>query len=218
MIVLAGAGDHFSAGHDLGTPEELADRKERPVPADVAGRRDRSWQINVDSALRWRELPKPTIAAVQGYCIYAGCIIASAMDLIVAADDALFLPGMVQCLTVPWELGPRKAKELLFRSRLLAADEALSLGFVNEVVPRAELAERVTRLASEIAETEPFLARTAKRVVNQAQDAQGFRAAVQAAHAAYMLVELNGSLLDPANPTGPRLGPVAQALARDGDR
>ena len=68
--------------------------------------------------MRWRDLPKPTIAQVQGYCIMGGMMIASACDLIVASDDALFADravkwggAHVQYFSMPWDLGPRKAKE-----------------------------------------------------------------------------------------------------------
>ena len=135
VIVLRAEGDHFSAGHDLGTPEELADREERPTQEGLRGRYKRSWDNNVDKTMRWRNLPKPTIAAVQGYCIFGGWIIASGMDVVFAADDAMFLPTNFQYFSVPWDLHPRKAKEILFESRFIGADEAEQLGFVNRVVP-----------------------------------------------------------------------------------
>ena len=113
VIVLAGEGPHWSSGHDLGTPPEMADREARPWEGGLLGEWHRSYELNVANSLRWRETPKPTIAAVQGYCIYGGWIVASAMDLIVAADDAKFLPGHVQYFSVPWDLGVRKTKEIL---------------------------------------------------------------------------------------------------------
>ncbi len=134
VVVLMGAGDHFSAGHDLGTPQELADREVRPTQAGVRGRYGRSYDLNVEVNLRWRNLRKPTIAAVQGYCIFAGWAIASACDIIFAADDAMFLPANFQYFSVPWDLGSRKAKEVLFESRFLSAQEVLDLGFVNRVL------------------------------------------------------------------------------------
>ncbi len=96
VIVLRGAGDHFSGGHDLGTPEEVADRKARPAAEGLRGRYERSWDLYVDATLRWRNVPKPTIAAVHGYCIFGGWMIASACDVIFAAEDALFLPTNFQ--------------------------------------------------------------------------------------------------------------------------
>ena len=142
VVILAGEGEHFSSGHDLGTPEELADRKARPWPPGPRGDFQRSWSLYVESSLRWRDLPKPTIAQVQGYCIFGGYLIASVMDLIVAADDARFLPAHLQLFTAPWDLGVRKAKEILFENRFIDAEEALEIGLVNRVVTGAGAASR----------------------------------------------------------------------------
>jgi enoyl-CoA hydratase len=187
VIVLRGAGDHFSAGHDLGTPEELADREERPQQEGLRGRYKRSWDNNIDKTMRWRNLPKPTIAAVQGYCIFGGWIIASGMDLVFAADDAMFLPTNFQYFSVPWDLHPRKAKEILFESRFIGAEEAEELGFVNRVVPRDHLDEEVMDYARRVAENDPFQLRMIKLAINQAQEAQGFASHIYGAHALHML-------------------------------
>lgn len=216
IIVLAGAGDHFSSGHDLGTPEQKLDNERRPYPPGVPGQFTRTWDLNVENSLRWRELPKPTIAAVQGYCIFGGWIIASAMDLIIAADDALFLPGMVQYFSAPWDLGVRKAKQILWESRFVGAQEALDLGFVNRVVPRADLEAETLAWATRLAEMDPFLARMIKQSVNQVQDAMGFQVAIRAAHANYMLAQLGGTISRPQAEAGGerRLPGVDSALQR----
>ena len=112
VVVLFGSGPNWSSGHDIGTPEELADRKARPYPKGALGTYQRSWDWNVENTLRWRDLPKPTIAAVQGMCIYGGWMIASAMDLIVAADDARFIPFLFQYQCTPWDIGARRAKDV----------------------------------------------------------------------------------------------------------
>jgi enoyl-CoA hydratase len=213
VIVLAGAGEHFSSGHDLGTPEERADQAQRPYADGVPGAYQRTWDLNIASSLRWRDLPKPTIAQVQGYCIFGGWIVAAAMDIIVAADDAQFLPGHFQYFSIPWDLGSRKTKEILYQNRFVSAQEALELGFVNQVAPRAELESRVMALAERIAQTDPFLTRMVKFSVNQAEDAMGFRTAVQAAHANYMLVQQAGALGPRPTEDGQRrLGIVTAAL------
>jgi enoyl-CoA hydratase/carnithine racemase len=191
VIILAGAGDHFSAGHDLGTPEEREGWKEnllRGVPEQFRWSSD----LYLDLSLRLRDIPKPTIAQVQGYCIFGAWIIASAMDLIVAADDGLFLASHFQYFSVPWDLGARKAKEVLFQNKFLRAQEACELGLVNRVVPRAQLESETMALATEIAQNDPFGLRMVKLSVNQAQDAMGFRTAVTNAHARYMLLEIAG--------------------------
>ena len=156
VIVLAGAGEHFSSGHDIGTAEELADKEARPYPKGMRGELQRSWDLYVAMSLRWRDVPKPTIAQVQGLCIYGGFIIASAMDLIVASDDARFLPAHLQYFTAPWEFGTRKAKEILWQARFVDAREAKQIGMVNDVVPRADLEGATTKLAEQIARTDPL--------------------------------------------------------------
>lgn len=187
VIVLRGDGDHFSAGHDLGSPEELADKKARPEQEGLRGKYNRSWNLYVDATLRWRNLPKPTIAAVQGYCIFGGWMFASACDVIIAADDALFLPTNFQYFAVPWDLHPRKAKAILFESRLVDAHEAEELNFVSWVVPRDRLDAEVLEYAHRVAENDPFQMRMIKLAINQVQDTQGFQGHIYSAHAMHML-------------------------------
>lgn len=217
VIVLSGEGDHFSSGHDLGTPEQKEDQKRWTYPPGVPGEFQRQWELNADMALRWRSLPKPTIAQVQGYCIYGGWIIAASMDLIVAADNAKFVPGHVQYFSVPWDIGHRKAKEILFQSRAVEAREALELGFVSQVVPLADLESETMALAERIAETDPFLTRMIKLSVNQAQDAMGFRMAIEGAYSNYLLAMLGGTVRPPGDgKEGKRSLPgVDRALRKD---
>ncbi len=194
VVVLAGAGEHFSSGHDLGTPEEVADARARPYAEGAPGQLERSWSLYVECSLRWRELPKPTVAQVQGYCLFGGFLIASVMDLIVAADDARFLPAHLQLFTAPWDLGIRKSKEILFENRLIDAEEALAIGLANKVVPREKLEEETQALAERIARSDPLTLRLTKQSINQAQDAMGYRTSVQAAHANFMTLALGGKV------------------------
>jgi enoyl-CoA hydratase len=100
VVVIASVGKHFSAGHDLGSPEEMKDQKRNPVKPGFEGEYIRLSQLFLDTCLRWRDVPKPTIAQVQGYCIMGGLMLASCCDLIIASDDALFadraVPGAVR--------------------------------------------------------------------------------------------------------------------------
>ncbi len=216
VIVVRGEGPHFSSGHDLGTPEELQDREDRPWPPGWLGDQRRSWELNVANTLRWRDLPKPTIAAVQGMCIYGGWMVASAMDLIVAADDARFLPAHFQYFSVPWDLGPRKTKELLWLAEFIDAEQAEELGFVNHVVPRDDLDRYVLELANRIARQDAFVASMIKRSVNEMQDQQGFRSSITAAHSTYMQVQAAG-LVVPEGQDGKirRLPSVASSLEHE---
>jgi enoyl-CoA hydratase len=194
VIILAGAGKHFSAGHDLGSPEELEDQKQRPFGDRFQDEYRRLSTLYFENTLCWRDLPKPTIAQVQGYCIMGGLMIASACDLIVASDDALFADravgwggSHVQYFSMPWDLGPRKAKELLFTSEFVSAAKAEQLGLVNRVVPRAELESATLALAQKIATNDAFALKMAKQSVNDMLDIQGQRQSLEIAFKNYML-------------------------------
>ncbi|TAJ20612.1 MAG: enoyl-CoA hydratase [Dehalococcoidia bacterium] len=212
VVVLMGEGDHFSAGHDLGTPQEMADREARPQQGGLRGRYGRSYDLNIEANLRWRNLRKPTIAAVQGYCIFAGWAIASACDIIFAADDAMFLPANFQYFSVPWDLGSRKAKEVLFESRFLSAQEVLDLGFVNRVIPRANLDAEVMAYAGRVAENDPFQLWMTKKAINQAEDAQGFTTHIHDAFNLHMMSSIGEGDPDYAlrKPEGQRRRPMVQ--------
>lgn len=216
VIVLRGEGEHFSSGHDLGTPDELADRQARPWPDGQLGEQRRSWELNVANTLRWRDLAKPTIAGVHGMCIYGGWMVASAMDLIVASEDARFLPAHFQYFSVPWDLGPRKTKELLWKAEFVTAAQAHELGFVNHVVSRDELDDAVDELAGQVARQDPFVASMIKRSVNEMQDQMGFRSAITAAHATYMQIHGAGKVVPPGQEGKiRRLPSVASSLRKD---
>ena len=116
----------------------------------------------------------PTIAMVHGYCIFGGWMIASAMDLIFAAEDAMFLRSNHQYFSAPWDIHPRKAKELLYEARFIDGREAQELGLVNRVYPADELEVETMAYANRVAENDPFQLRMTKLAVNQAQEAQGF--------------------------------------------
>jgi enoyl-CoA hydratase len=187
VIALFGAGDHFSGGHDLGTADERADREARPLQPGLRGRFDHSREHYVEKTLRWRNVPKPTIAGVQGYCIFAGWLVASAMDIIYAADNAMFLGANFQYFSIPWDVHPRKAKEMLYESRFIDAEEAMALGLVNRVVPLVDLEGATIEYAERVAKNDPFQLRMIKMAVNQMQDGQGFHAHITAAHAMHIL-------------------------------
>ena len=191
-IILAGAGDHFSAGHDIGTPDRDVDVSfdRRAVlwwdHVDKSGgdqRFARESEVYLGMCRRWREIPKPMIAMVQGACVAGGLMLAWVCDLIVAADDAFFadpvvrmgIPG-VEYFAHPWVLGPRAAKEILFTGDRFTARRAYEWGMVNRVVPRAELAETTRALAERIAQMPRFGLALAKKAVNQSEDQMGMRA------------------------------------------
>jgi enoyl-CoA hydratase/carnithine racemase len=181
VIVLRGNGKHFSSGHDI-----RRDPNAEPVKSTVQRIYAVEAQRFLGYSLKWRNIPKPTIAAVQGRCISGGLLLAWPCDLIVAADNALFSDpvvamgiGGVEYHGHTWELGPRLAKEILFTGRAVTAEEARAVGMVNQVVPLAEFDAAVEALAATIAAQDAFALRMAKRAVNQTLDIQGFTAAVQ---------------------------------------
>jgi enoyl-CoA hydratase len=209
VAIVAGAGDHFSAGHDLGSPGLDYDKtfERRTLWWDHVGKpgADRTWAREEDIYLglfrRWRELPKPTIAVVQGACVAGALKIAWACDLIIAADDAYFadpllqmgVPG-IEVFKHPWELGVRQAKELLFTGARIDAERAYALGMINRVVPRADLESEAKALAERIAEMPRLGLAMAKKAVNAAEDAMGQRVAMDAAFGFHQLAHVQNEL------------------------
>ncbi|WP_085811032.1 enoyl-CoA hydratase [Sphingomonas sp. TZW2008] len=216
VIILAAEGDHFCAGHDL-SDGPLDPAAARGAWGDFGGAGweagySRERALYLDITERWRNLPKPTIAAVQGIAIAGGVMLAWACDLIVCAEDARFrdnsaadmgVPG-VELFHHPFELGVRKAKEWLFTGDWLAADEALRLGMVNHVVPRDALADFTLALAERIARTNRFTLKLAKESINAAQDRMGRADAMRTAFANHQLAHAHNQLvhglpIDPSN-------------------
>jgi enoyl-CoA hydratase len=181
VIVLAAAGTSFSAGHDLkavvGADDSDGWRAARATPE---GRLQQEQELYVDKCLYIYNLPKPTIAQVQGHCVAAGLMLACMCDLIVAADDAMFsnpvlrMSGAaVELLVEPWELGARKAKEFLFTGSTIDAREAWRLGLVNRIVPAKRLEEETRALARQIALVPPVTAALVKESINHTFDLMG---------------------------------------------
>ncbi|RYE60125.1 MAG: hypothetical protein EOO82_03590, partial [Oxalobacteraceae bacterium] len=188
-IVLSGAGDHWSAGHDLGTQEQV-----EYAAAHEQGLRgffQRTHGSMVETHLRWRNVQKPMICAVQGYCIFGGWMVASTADIIFASDDSLFLGSAFQYFSSPYDIHHRKLKELLFQGRFINGAEAKELGFVNRVIPRAQLMEETMAYARDVAQNDPFDLRMTKIAINQALDAQGFTNHIYNAHSSYVVRYMN---------------------------
>ncbi len=181
VVVLAGEGKHFSAGHDLKEILSGADEWAR-LRATPEGKWRHEQVMYFGRCVRLRDFRKPTIAAVQGACAAAGLMLACMCDLIVAADDARFsnpvarMTGVgVELLVEPWELGPRKAKEFLLCAETLSAADAERFGLVNRVVPRPDLASAARAMAEEVALVPPVTAQAIKASINQMLDRQGQR-------------------------------------------
>ena len=175
IVVLTGAGRAFSAGYDLVETVDGGAYAWR----QVLGR-------DVDLALRLWSLPKPTIAAVRGWCLGGACELAMACDLVVAAEDARFGEPEIRygsgpvALLMPFVLGQKKTNELLFTGDAIDATEAHRVGLVNRVVPGDELESAVGELVRKIAPTPLATLRLTKIALIRAYEAMGLRTALNA--------------------------------------
>jgi enoyl-CoA hydratase len=179
VVILRGAGRAFCAGYDLNEDASGGVLDARHWHEDLAHATDRMLEI--------LDCPKPVIASIHSYCLAGGTDLMLACDLAVAADDAYFgyvdvrFGSGVVSMFLPWVIGVRAAKELLFTGEdRVSAHDALRIGLVNRVVPRARLDDATMELGEEIAKNEPFVVQTTKRAVNRAWDVAGFRAAMAA--------------------------------------
>ena len=217
VIILAANGPHFSSGHDLREQDSYQNMAEfRTVGtwcgftcAGAEAQMAREKEIYLGFCERWRNIPKPTIAAVHGKVVAGGLMLIWPCDIIIASEDAQFCDpvvsfgiGGVEFFAHPWELGARKAKELLFTSDWLSAAEAKQLGMVNQVVSREKLEDAAIEMAKKITTKSLFALKLTKEAVNVAEDAQGRLQAMQTSFALHQLahthwLKLYGMLVDP---------------------
>ncbi|OCC23758.1 enoyl-CoA hydratase [Croceicoccus estronivorus] len=209
-IVLGGEGKHFSAGHDLGSPEKdkhlPRDRKLLwPSHLDLPGA-ELQYVLEQDAYLglcrRWQEIPKPMVAMVQGGCIAGGLMLAWVCDLIIAADNAFFqdpvvrmgIPG-VEYFAHAFELPPRVARELLLLGRRMPVERAYALGMVNMIVPLEVLRDEVAQIAQELASRPPFGVMLTKQAINNVEDLRGKRQAMDAQFNMHHLAHAHNQLM-----------------------
>jgi enoyl-CoA hydratase len=209
VVILAGAGPMFSSGHDMGSKVSMAEYMPGPDQHPTrkingATRKGaeslmlQEWHYFFENTRRWRNLRKITIGQAHGDVYAAALMLLWACDLIVAADDTSFADvvgtrlGMcgIEYFAHPWELGPRKAKELLLTGDSLSVDEAHQLGMVSKVFPAADLGDRTLDFARRIAALPTMTALLIKESVNQTVDNQGF---FNSLNACFTLHELNHS-------------------------
>jgi enoyl-CoA hydratase len=202
VVVLGGTGPLFSSGHDLGSPQAMEEYRSHPTMSIDGATREgaeslmlQEWHYYFQNTLRWRNLRKITIAQVQGPVYAAGLMLMWACDLIVGADDTVFADvvgtrlGMcgLEYFAHPWELGARKAKELLLTGDSIDVHEAHRLGMVSKVFPRDELEDRTLEFARRIAALPTMTALLIKESVNQTLDNQGFYNSLQACFTVHQL-------------------------------
>ena len=177
--ILRGAGRAFCAGYDL--------NEDAGAGVLDAAHWHGELRRSTEHMLRIHDQPQPVIASVHNYCLAGGTDLMLACDLAVAADDALFgyvdirFGSGVVSMFLPWVVGARKAKELLFTGEdRITAEQALDVGMVNRVVAREDLDAATLALAEEIAKNEPFVVQATKRSIDRAWDVAGFRASMEA--------------------------------------
>ena len=216
-VIIGADGPHFSSGHHLADTSRIDDHG-APIMGvggfrkkGVEGFMAREQEAYLGFCLRWRSMPKPTIAQVQGKAIAGGLMLVWPFDLIVASDDAEFSDPVVsfgvnghEYFVHAWEVGARKAKEMLFTGESLSAEEARAIGMVNRVVPRETLAEEALDLARKIASRPSMGLKLSKMAVNQSLDAQGLTNAVHAAFSLHHLGHANSRIVHgiPVEPEG----------------
>lgn len=209
VIILTGDGPHFSSGHDLGSKESMAEHREafgEGVAKEKLGAArqlpDR-WRWDLDSCLRMRECPKPTLSKVRGYCIYHAYSLATmACDICFAADDAQLMPTWAEHFDTPYKIGARAAKELLFQGpHFISGKEAARLGLVSRSVPAAELDAAVAQYCAIVARQDPHTLRMVKAVCDLADSQKGYEAYTKAALS--MWVNMVGGL-PPRKAGGPK--------------
>ncbi len=159
VIVIEAAGKAFSTGYDLREEHWITSQYPANFADRVDIRRDRDdVHTIVDYWMKLWRYPKPIIAKIQGDCLSGAGELLGVCDLAIASEHARFGHPAGRDLGIPpsimfWPMliGYRKTKELLYTSRLIGADEAESIGLINEVVPHDELDSRVAALAAHIA-------------------------------------------------------------------
>lgn len=210
VIVLRGAGRHFSAGHDIGTPERDEggpfDRRtlwwdaEGKPGAEAAFVREQEQYLGL--CRRWHEIPKPTIAMVHGGCIAGGLMLAWICDLIVAAEDAFFqdpvlrmgVPG-VEYFAHAQELNVRLAREFLYLGERIDARRAQQIGMVNRVVPADRLEAETYAIAQRLVQQPKLALALAKQVFNRIEELQGLRASIDLAFGYHHLAHAHNQLV-----------------------
>lgn len=215
VVILAAEGPDFSSGHDLSSPLAVDADGPRGCCGGFGLPGIEGWwaterEIFVGLCERWRNIPKPTIAQVQGRVIAGGLMLVWPCDLVVASDDATFSDPVVafgvngvEYFRHPFEVGSRRAKEWLFTGDDITAAEAHAIGMVNRVVPSAELASATLELAQRIAQRPSMGLKLAKQAVNQAEDRMGITDSMWTAHSLHVLghahnLHTHGILVDPS--------------------
>ena len=181
VVVLRSEGRSFCVGYDIDTdtPERAARRFDAM-----------KWHKSLNEDLRFEMIPwhmrKPVIASVQGHALGGGCELTMFCDVTIAADNAIFgepeihFSNVGPAIVMPWMIGFKKARELLYLGDMIDAETALQIGMINRVVPLDELEEKTLRFAKRMALISPESLEYTKLAINRGADAMGFTNAMHA--------------------------------------
>lgn len=188
-IVLDGADRCFSSGFQIGGLDRSSLENAR-----------QGLRADFDFILRFWDCPKPTVAAVHGYCLGGAFELALACDATVAGADALFgepelkFGSGIVALLLPWVTGPKQAKQILFAGLdRIPAERAERMGLVSEVVRSGEHLEAGLALARRMATVDGAALRLTKQAVNRSYEIMGFRQALLQALELDVAVEMSDS-------------------------
>ena len=211
VIVLKANGKHFSAGHDIGTPGRdfhlgRDDRRSMNYNHDNKPGAEKAYvreqEVYLEFCRRWRAVPKPTIAQVQGGCIAGGLMLAWVCDLIIASDDAFFQDPVVQMgfpgveyFAHPFELNIRLAKEFLLLGERWTAERVLSAGMINKIVPRSELDQATVDWAKKISQQPRLAMALTKQACNHIEDLQGKRSGMDMVFGYHHFAHANNTIV-----------------------
>jgi enoyl-CoA hydratase/carnithine racemase len=198
VVLITGAGEKaFSAGFDLSLDDDIYGQKY--ADSNTAEHRS-AMQGAINLALRIWDYPKPTVAAIPGYCLAVATEVIQMSDVIIASENAVFGEPEIRhhsgpaVFTTPWIIGIHKAKELLLTGDSVRAEEALALGMVNHVVPGDVLQDEAQRIAERLALVPPLAQRLNKIAINQIWEQRGLRHSLESA--ADIVAMIHGTATD----------------------
>lgn len=181
VVVLRAAGRSFCVGYDIGGGAPVGEESRHVA---------HKWHSQLTGGIKFEMIPwymrKPVIASVQGHALGAGCELAMLCDMTIAADSSLFGEPEIHfsvsgpAMVMPWIIGIKKARELLYTGDLIDAKTALDLGMINRVIPAAELEAATMKFAKRVALISPEALALTKLAINRGADASGFRNAMEA--------------------------------------
>ena len=179
-IVLSGSGRAFSSGFDL----------KAQMDAKPSG--EKVWReildLDFNTTMRFWNSPKPTIAAVHGACMAGAFEFALSCDIAIASEEAIFgepelkFGAGIVTLLVPWVIGPKKAKDIIFTGQdRISADHALEMGIISRVVKTGSHVKVAMQIAKSIALVDPNVVMGTKKAINEGYEIQGMQKALKCA-------------------------------------